>query len=78
MKLTELNRGEKAVIIKIGKLGELKKRLTDMGITSGEVIKLERNAPLGDPQQFLIKGTGIAIRKEDADHIEIKDIVEIE
>ena len=77
MKLTELNRGEKAIIVKIGKLGELKKRLTDMGITSGEVIKLERNAPLGDPQQFLIKGTGIAIRKEDADFIEIKNVVEI-
>jgi len=76
MKLTELNRGEKAIIVKIGKLGELKKRLTDMGITSGEVIKLERNAPLGDPQQFIIKGTGIAIRKEDADHIEVKDVVE--
>ena len=76
MKLTELNRGEKAVIVKIGKLGELKKRLTDMGITSGEVIKLERDAPLGDPQQFLVKGTGIAIRKEDANHIEIKDVVE--
>lgn len=76
MRLTELNRGEKAIIVKIGKLGELRKRLTDMGITSGETIKLERDAPLGDPQQFLIKGTGIAIRKEDADHIEIKDVVE--
>ena len=76
MKLTELNRGEKAVIVKIGRLGELKKRLTDMGVTSGETIKLERDAPLGDPQQYLIKGTGIAIRKEDANHIEIKDITE--
>jgi ferrous iron transport protein A len=76
MKLTALNRGEKAIIVKIGRLGDLKKRLTDMGITSGEVIKLERSAPLGDPQQFLIKGTGIAIRKEDADHIEIKDAIE--
>lgn len=77
MKLTELNRGEKATIVKIGKIGDLKKRLTDMGITSGEVIKLERDAPLGDPQQFLIKGTGIAIRKEDANHIEIKDVIGI-
>lgn len=77
MKLTELKRGEKAVIVRIGKLGELRKRLTDMGIMSKEIIKLERNAPLGDPQQFLIKGTGIAIRKEDAEYIEIKDIEEI-
>lgn len=71
MKLTELKRGESAKIVKIGRIGELKKRLVDMGITSGEIIKLERNAPLGDPQQYIIKGTGIAIRKEDAQDIEI-------
>lgn len=71
MRLTELKRGESATIIKIGRIGELKKRLVDMGITSGETIKLERNAPLGDPQEYIIKGTGIAIRKEDANNIEI-------
>jgi len=71
MKLTELNRGESAKIVKIGRIGELKKRLVDMGITSGETIKLERNAPLGDPQEYIIKGTGIAIRKEDAKNIEV-------
>ncbi|MFR3298904.1 MAG: FeoA family protein, partial [Fusobacterium sp.] len=48
MKLNELKRGEKARIIKIGKIGELKKRLVDMGVTAGEIIYLERNAPLGD------------------------------
>ncbi len=72
MKLTELKRGEKAKIIKIGKIGDLKKRLVDMGVTSGETIKLERDAPLGDPQQYIIKGTGIAIRKEDAQNIEVE------
>ena len=71
MKLTELKRGESAQIVKIGRIGQLKKRLVDMGITSGEVIKLERNAPLGDPQEYIIKGTGIAIRKEDAQNIEV-------
>jgi Fe2+ transport system protein FeoA len=72
MKLTELKRGEKAKIIRIGKIGELKKRLVDMGVTSGETIKLERDAPLGDPQQYIVKGTGIAIRKEDAQNIEVE------
>ena len=71
MKLTELKRGESAKIVRIGKIGQLKKRLVDMGITAGETIKLERNAPLGDPQEYIIKGTGIAIRKEDAQNIEI-------
>lgn len=72
MKLTELKRGEVARIIKIGKIGELKKRLVDMGVTTGEIIKLERNAPLGDPQEFIVKSTNIAIRRKDADNIEIE------
>lgn len=74
MKLTELKRGESGRIVKIGKIGELKKRLIDMGVTTGEVIKFERNAPLGDPQEYRVKSTGIAIRKEDALKIEIERI----
>ena len=74
MKLCDLKNGEKAKIIKIGKIGELKKRLVDMGITAGEIIKLERNAPLGDPHEYIIKSTGIAIRKEDAKNIEVEKI----
>lgn len=74
MKLCDLKNGEKAKIVKIGRIGELKKRLVDMGITAGEIIKLERNAPLGDPQEYIIKATGIAIRKEDAKNIEVEKI----
>lgn len=74
MKLCDLKNGEKAKIIKIGRIGELKKRLVDMGVTTGEIIKLERNAPLGDPQEYIVKATGIAIRKEDAKNIEVEKI----
>lgn len=74
MKLNELKRGEKARIVKIGKIGELKKRLVDMGVTTGEIIRLERDAPLGDPQEFRIKENGIAIRKEDSANIEVEII----
>ncbi|MEG0069288.1 FeoA family protein [Cetobacterium sp.] len=72
MKLTDLKRGESARIVKIGKIGELKKRLVDMGVTAGEIIRLERNAPLGDPQEFIVKSTNIAIRKQDAQNIEVE------
>ncbi|WP_297595873.1 ferrous iron transport protein A [uncultured Cetobacterium sp.] len=72
MKLTDLKRGESARILKIGKIGELKKRLVDMGVTAGETIRLERNAPLGDPQEFIVKSTNIAIRKQDAQNIEVE------
>ena len=52
MKLCDLKNGEKAKIIKIGRIGELKKRLVDMGVTAGEIIKLERNAPLGSTRIY--------------------------
>ena len=74
MKLCDLKNGEKAKIVKIGRIGELKKRLVDMGVTAGEIIKLERNAPLGNPQEYIVKATGIAIRKEDAKNIEVEKI----
>ena len=76
MKLCELKNGDKARIVKIGRIGELKKRLVDMGVTAGEVIKLERKAPLGDPQEYIVKGTGIAIRREDAQNIEVEKVKE--
>ncbi len=72
MNLSELKRGESAEILKIGRIGELKLRLSTMGVNSGELIKLERNAPLGDPQEYIVKNTAVAIRKEDAKYIEIK------
>lgn len=74
MKLTDLNRGECAKIEKIGTTGELKKRLIDMGINAGQIIKLERNAPMGDPQEYRIKGNSIAIRKQDAENIIVEKI----
>lgn len=74
MKLTELKRGECAKIEKIGNIGELKKRLIDLGINAGQIIKLERSAPLGDPQEFRIKGNSIAIRKKDAENIIVDKI----
>ena len=76
MKLCDLKNGERARIIKIGRIGELKKRLVDMGVTAGEIVKLERNAPLGDPQEYIVKGTGIVIRKEDAKNIEVEKVEE--
>lgn len=72
MKLTDLKKGQSAIIKRIGSVGELKKRLIDLGINSGQTIKLERNAPLGDPQEFRINGNSIAIRKKDAENIELE------
>lgn len=42
-----------------------------MGILKGETILIERNAPLGDPVEYFIKGYHLALRKEEAAYIEV-------
>lgn len=40
-----------------------------MGIVRGAKIEVVRNAPLGDPMEFLLKGYNLTLRKEDAANI---------
>ena len=63
--------GQKATIVHIGGTGALRRRFIEMGIVKGEVIEIERNAPLGDPVEYFIKGYHLALRKEEAALIEV-------
>jgi len=66
-----LQPGQRAVITRIGGTGPLRRRFVEMGILKGETILIERNAPLGDPVEYFIKGYHLALRKEEAAHIEV-------
>lgn len=48
-----------------------KRRLLDLGFTKGAVIESLFTSPAGDPTAYLIRGTIVAIRNEDAKNIEI-------
>lgn len=50
----------------------IKRRLLDMGLVKGTNIVPILVSPSGDPRAFLVRGTIIAIRKDDAKHIKIK------
>ena len=49
----------------------IKRRLLDMGLVKGTEITPILISPSGDPRAFLVRGTIIAIRKEDAKNIKI-------
>lgn len=72
MKLTDLKRGESAKIIDIDLDEKSSRRLIALGFSFGNTVTFERSAPLGDPQQYYIAGNYIAIRKKDAQRIEVK------
>ncbi len=70
--LSELKRGEKGKIVKIGSGGGLHRRLLDMGLVSGSEIKMERVAPMGDPIEIKVKGYNLSLRKEEAASIQVE------
>ena len=70
--LSQLSLNKNGRIDKI-ECGEgIKRRLLDMGLVKGTNIVPILVSPSGDPRAFLVRGTIIAIRKDDAKHIKIK------
>ena len=66
-----LRPGQKATISRINGASALRRRFIEMGIVKGETILIERHAPLGDPIEYLVKGYHLALRKEEANQIEV-------
>ena len=66
-----LRPGQRGTITKINGASALRRRFVEMGIVKGETILIERHAPLGDPVEYFIKGYHLALRKEEAAHIEV-------
>lgn len=72
--LRDLKPGSKATILKVNGRSLAKKRMTDMGVTRGSLVEVERVAPLGDPIEVKIKGYHLSIRKEDAGDISVEPL----
>ena len=68
--LREIPCGQSAVVLKIRGEGPVKRRIMDMGITSGVEIYVRKIAPLGDPMEVTVRGYELSIRKADAEMIE--------
>ena len=72
LKLSELKKGEKGKVEFIKNFNPaLKRRLLDMGITKGVLIKIKKIAPLGDPIDIELRGYELCLRKSDLSSIEV-------
>ena len=71
MRLSELNTGEKGVIVKVTGHGGFRKRIVEMGFIKGKVVEVLLNAPLKDPIKYKILGYEISLRRSEAKMIEI-------
>ena len=71
MRLSELNTGERGVIVKVNGHGGFRKRIKEMGFVRGNKVKVILNAPLRDPIEYEIIGYKISLRREQAEKIEV-------
>lgn len=70
--LSMLKCGEKGKITKMDAIGPLRRRLMDMGVLVGEVVEMEKIAPLGDPIEVTIKNYKLSLRKKEAEGISVE------
>ncbi|MBR1755259.1 MAG: ferrous iron transport protein B [Bacteroidaceae bacterium] len=71
MKLSELQTGQRAVIVKVSGHGGFRKRIIEMGFIKGQTVEALLNAPLQDPVKYKLMGYEVSLRHDEAELIEI-------
>lgn len=76
MTLKDLDIGKHAVITAVGGEGSLRQHFLDMGVIPGAEVTVVKYAPFGDPIEIQVHGYELSLRKDDAEHIQVKEISE--
>ena len=73
-----LKDGKTGMSLRVDKVGdsELKQRLMTMGLIPGTRIKVLPSAPMGGPMAIGLRSYNLALRRADAEKIEVTEIKE--
>ncbi len=71
MTLANLEIGAVAKVKNVTGNGAVSRRLMEMGIVPGVSIKVIKAAPFGDPIEIRVRGYNLAMRRNEAESIEI-------
>lgn len=66
--------GTEAKVTNIHGNGAATRRLMEMGIVPGVSIKVIKTAPFGDPLEVRVRGYKLAMRRSEAEAIEVNEI----
>ena len=64
--LDQLLPGQTAVIKQIGGRGSFRRRVMDLGLTTGAEIEMVKANPLGDPIEYVVNGYHLTLRRAEA------------
>lgn len=71
--LDKLRVGQTAIVKKINNQSTERRRLLDLGILPGTRIENVMPSPLGDPTAYRVRSSVIALRREQAQLIEVEE-----
>ena len=74
MRLSEMKENQTAIIVRVGGIGALRRRILEMGILKGSEIYVEKYAPLKDPIELIVKGYHLSLRVEEAAQITVDNV----
>ena len=71
MTLTNLPVGQDARVTSVKGSGGVTRRLLEMGVIPGVAVQVIKMAPFGDPIEVRVRGYSLAMRRSEADAIEV-------
>ncbi len=69
--LADITPGSTGMVTAVHSEGPERRRMMDLGIVPGTVIRAEMRSPMGDPVAYRVRGALIALRREQARLIEV-------
>jgi ferrous iron transport protein A len=73
LSLVELRRGERGVLDRLDLPEDVSRRLMELGFLPGSPVVAARSAPGGDPRVFRVDGAEVALRRETAERLMLRE-----
>ena len=70
--LNLLREGQCAHITSLQMRGAMRRRVMDFGLIEGTHVRCLRESPCGDPVIYCVRGTMLALRKQDSRYIAVE------
>jgi ferrous iron transport protein A len=74
MTLDHLSPGDEGIVSGIDGNGVPARRLMDLGLVPGTLVRYVRAAPLGDPLELLVRGAHISLRRSEAVRVHVEPV----
>lgn len=72
MTLAEATKGATVEVESVGRKLVNRRRLLELGMVPGTLVRLEHAAPFGDPLGVAVRGMSVSIAREDAQAIVVR------